>query len=111
VIVSVDETGLPYRVGARTTWAPKGRTPVLRAASWRHRVPTAIGLTASGRIDEEHFDPANHGEDMVALSEHLRRRVGGPSILIRDWLQARRSAVAKEAPAQGPEVGIERLPE
>ena len=110
MIVFVDETGFSYQVEARTTWAPKGRTPVLRTVSKRRQVSTAIGLTASGRIYREHFDHAIHGGDMVVLLEHLRRRVGGPMILIWDHLQAHRSAVVKEFLARHPELDIEWLP-
>jgi transposase len=110
-VVFVDETGFSYQVEAGTTWAPKGRTPVLRTVSERRQVSTAIGLTTPGRIYEKHFDHANHGEDMVALLERLRRRVGGPMILIRDRLRVHRSAVVKESLARRPEVGIEWLSE
>jgi transposase len=111
VIVFIDETGSSYQVETRTTWAPKGRTPVLRTVSERRRVSTAIGLTASGRIYKKHFDHAIHGEDMVVLLEHLPRRVGGPMILIWDRLQAHRSAVVKEFLAQHPELDVEWLPQ
>jgi transposase len=110
VIVFIDETGFSYQVEARTTWAPKGQTPVLRTVSKRRQVSTAIGLTASGRIYKKHFDHAIHGEDRVVLLEHLRRRVGGPMILIWDWLQVHRSAVVKEFFAHHPELDLEWLP-
>jgi transposase len=110
VIVFIDETGFSYQVEARTTWAPKGRTPVLRTVSKRRQVSTAIGLTASGRIYKKHFDHSIHGEDMVVLLEHLRRRVGAPMILIWDRLQAHRSAVVKEFLANHLEIDVEWLP-
>lgn len=110
MIVFIDETGFSYQVEARTTWGPKGRTPVVRTVSKRRQVSTAIGLTASGRIYKKHFDHAIHGEDMVVLLEHLRRRVGGPMVLIWDRLQAHRSAVVKDFLARHPELDIEWLP-
>jgi transposase len=110
VIVFIDETGSSYQVEARSTWGPKGPTPVLRTVGKRRQVSTAIGLTASGRIYKKHSDHAIHGEDMVVLLEHLRRRVGGPMILIWDRLQAHRSAVVKEFLVQHPEPDIEWLP-
>ena len=106
----IDETGFSYQVEARTRWAPKGRTPVLRIVSKRRQVSTAIGLTASGRIYKQHFDHAIHGEDMIVLLEHLRRRVGGPMILIWDRLQAHRSAVVKRFLAEHLELDVEWLP-
>ena len=110
MIVFVNETGFSYQLGARTTWAPEGRTPVLPRFSKRRQVSTAIGLTASGRIYKKHFDHAIHGEDRVVLVEHLRRRVGGPMILIWDHLQAHRSAVVKEFLLRHPELDVEWLP-
>jgi hypothetical protein len=47
---------------------------------------------------------------MVVLLEHLRRRVGGPMILIWDRLQAHQSAVVKGFLAEHPELDVEWLP-
>src|SRR5829696_7935510 len=44
-IVFVDETGFSFRDGVATTWAPRGRTPMLRRVSKRRVLSTAIGLT------------------------------------------------------------------
>jgi transposase len=110
VIVFVDETGFSFQVEPGTTWAPKGRTPVLRRVSKRRQVSTAIGLTTSGRVYKKHFDHAIHGADTVAHLRHLRRRIEGPMIIVWDRLQAHRSAVVKEFLAEHPEIEIEWLP-
>jgi transposase len=110
VIVFIDETGFSFRVGTDTTWAPEGRTPVLRRVSKRRQVSTAIGLTTSGRICKKHFDNAIHGEDTVAHLEQLRRQVPGAMILIWDRLQAHRSAVVKAFLAEHSEIDVEWLP-
>jgi transposase len=110
VIVFIDETGFSYQLGAGPTWAPRGRTPVLRRISQRRQVSTAIGLTSSGRIYKKHFDHAIHGEDTVAHLEHLCRQIGGPMVLIWDRLQAHRSAVVKAFLAEHREIDVEWLP-
>ena len=110
VIVFVDETGFSFQVGTDTTWAPKGRTPVLRRVSKRRQVSTAIGLTASGGISKKHFDHAIHGEDTVAHLEHLCRQVPGAKIIIWDRLKAHRSAVVKAFLTEHQEIELEWLP-
>ena len=110
LIVFIDETGFSFQVGTDTTWAPEGRTPVLRRVSKRRQVSTAIGLTTSGRVCKKHFDHAIHGEDTVAHLEHLRHQVPGAMIIIWDRLQAHRSAVVKDVewlPAYAPELNPE----
>jgi transposase len=110
VIVFIDETGFSFQVGTDTTWAPEGRTPVLRRVSKRRQVSTAIGVSTSGGIYKKHFDHAIHGEDTVAHLEHLCRQVPGAKILIWDRLRAHRSAVVKAFLAEHPEIDVEWLP-
>ena len=110
MIVFIDETGFSFQLGTAKTWAPKGRTPVLRRISKRRQVSTAIGLTLSGQIFKRHFDHAIHGEDTVTLLKHLRGKIRGPMIIIWDRLQAHRSAVVKQFLAEHPEIGVEWLP-
>jgi hypothetical protein len=110
VIVFIDETGFSFQIGTDTTWAPKGRTPVMRRVSKRRQVSTAIGLTMSGPISKKHFDHAIHGEDTVAHLEQLRRQVAGAMIIIWDRLQAHRSAVVKAFLADHSEIDVEWLP-
>jgi hypothetical protein len=110
VIVFIDETGFSFQVEPGTTWAPKGRTPVLRRVSKKRQVSTAIGLTMSGHVYPKHFDHAIHGEDTVAHLKYLRRRIRGPMIIIWDHLQAHRSKLVKEFVVGHPEIDIEWLP-
>jgi transposase len=110
VIVFIDETGFSFRCRPGTTWAPTGRTPVLRRVSKRREVSTAIALTLSGRIYKRHFDHAVHGPDVVAFLRHLQRFLPGPLMVIWDRLQAHRSAEVKVYRGQHPEIMVEELP-
>ena len=78
----VDETGFSFRAKTGTTWAPRGRTPVLRRVSQRRALSTVIGLTLSGRIYKRHFAHAICGDDMVVPLRHFQRHVPGPLIII-----------------------------
>lgn len=109
-IVFADEAGFSFRDGVATTWAPRGRTPVLRRVSKRRVLSTAIGLTLSGRISKRHFERAIRGSDAVEFLKHLRRQVGGPVIVIWDRLRAHRSRKVKAYAAEHRDLIIEWLP-
>lgn len=81
-----------------------------RRVSKRRELSTAIGLTVSGRIYKRHFDQAIRGPDAVAFLEHLRRRIGGPLIVVWDRLQAHRSQEVKAYLAEHREIVVEWLP-
>ena len=106
----VDETGFSFRAKTGTTWAPRGRTPVLRRVSQRRALSTVSGLTLSGRISKRHFAPALCGEDMVITLRHFQRHVPGPLIIIWDRLNAHRATVVKESLGAHPEIEVHWLP-
>jgi transposase len=110
VIVFIDETGFSFRSRPGTTWAPKGRTPVLRRISKRRELSTAVGLTLSGRIYKRHFDHAVHGADFVAFLRHLQRWIPGRLLVIWDRLQVHRAAEVKSYLGEHPEITVEVLP-
>jgi transposase len=106
----VDETGFSFRAKTGTTWAPMGRTPILRRVSQRRALSTVIGLTLSGRIYKRHFAHAICGDDMVITLRHFQRHVPGPLIIIWDRLNAHRAMVVKEYLGVHPEIEVHWLP-
>jgi transposase len=108
--VFINETGFSFRSRPGTTWAPKGRTPVLRRISKRRELSTAVALTWSGRISKRHFDHAVHGADFVAFLRQLQRWLPGPLVVIWDHLQVHRSAEVKSYLGEHPEITVEVLP-
>ena len=106
----IDETGFSFRSRPGTTWAPKGRTPVLRRISKRRALSTAVALTLSGRIYKRHFDHAVHGADFVLFLRHLQRWLPGPLIVIWDRLQVHRSTEVKSYLGKHREIMVEVLP-
>jgi transposase len=108
--VFIDETGFSFRSRPGTTWAPKGRTPVLRRISKRRELSTAVALTLSGRIYKRHFHHAVRGADFVVFLRHLQRWLPGPLIVIWDRLQVHRSAEVKSYLGEHPEIMVEALP-
>ena len=100
-VVFLDETGFSQRPSVRSSWAPKGQTPVLRepfnwkrlsaigAVAWRPgQGPTRLFLSwRPGSVDTE---------KVVAFLRSLRRHIRGKVVLLWDGLGAHRSRQVKQ---------------
>lgn len=109
-IVFIDETGFSFLSRLAPTWAPVGKTPVLRRVSRRRELSVFICLTLSGKLYKRHFEHAIKGEDVVVGLRHLQRQVSGPLILVWDRLNAHRAKVVKQYLASEPGIQVEWLP-
>jgi transposase len=109
-IVFVDETGFSCRAKVATTWAPIGRTPLLRRISKRRELSTVIGLTLSGKIYKRHFNHPIGAEDILVMLRHLQRHIAGSIIMIWDRLAAHRATIVQAYVAAHPEMAVEWLP-
>jgi transposase len=101
-IVFLDESGFSERPSVRRTWAPRGRTPVLkaRARSWSQvSVIGAIAYRRDGRrarLLMMLHEGATSSEETRIFLQYLRRHVRGKVLLIWDgvgfhhsgWLNA-----------------------
>jgi transposase len=98
----LDESGFTQRPPIRATWAPKGRTPVIREPfNWKHLSGIGAVLTTTTGCQPRWFlalhPKAIRGPHVVrflnALRRHVRRRV----ILLWDRLPAHRSRLVAHA--------------
>ena len=114
-MVFVDESGFSERPPLRRSWAPRGKTPVVRLRGRCWRRVSAIGALAY-RLDGSearvflcmHEDNIRTAQVLRFLS-HLRRHLDGPVLIIWDGLNAHRSPSVRRRLA---EYGwaVERLP-
>jgi len=96
-----DEAGFSQRPSVRRTWAPSGRTPVLKQPfNWKRL--SAIGIIT--------YRPASHQAKVflslrpgtvdsgwvVSRLRSLRRHLHGPAVLLWDGLPAHRSCTTKQ---------------
>ena len=59
MILFEDEFGLSYSEDVAHTWAPVGRTPLLkRHGRYRRETSTMVALAITGRLFKRHFDGA-----------------------------------------------------
>lgn len=95
-----DESGISERPSIRRTWAPRGKTPIIRSTgSWKIRsVVGMITATPSGRKPKLYlriFKKTVRSETVIGTVKMLRRHVRGKLILIWDGLPAHRSKITK----------------
>jgi len=101
----------------RRTWAPRGRTPVLRQRT-RHyqRVSTIGALSLSPRRRRPNWYLAFHNdrsirqEQVLAFLRQLLRHLRGPVIVVWDRLKAHRGRQVREYLARQPRLAVEFLP-
>lgn len=101
-LVFIDESGFCESGVVRSTWAPRGRTPVLRTKGRNWKRMSAIGALAY-RADGSRsrlflrlkYGPVLAG-DFVRFLSHLGRHLRGPVIVIWDRLNGHRSVLVRE---------------
>jgi hypothetical protein len=97
IIVFWDESGISLTPIVRRTWAPRGRTPVLRHPfNWkRASMAAALCIRPGGGGSQVafHIQPGSYDTDtlIVALGELRRFLAGEKATLIWDGLPAHRS--------------------
>lgn len=97
-----DETGFSQQPSVRRTWAPRGKTPILRSRGnhWtKTSVAAALGFRWDGRqarLFARTKPDSFNTESLIAFLKELKRFVKGAKvILIWDHLPAHRSRVMK----------------
>jgi transposase len=111
----VDETGHTFRARFGTTWARRGRPPVLRRLSQRREISSIVALVAPldgpAGLYARHFRGSIHAEQVVAALRYFRRRIGRPLIIVWDRLNAHRAKLVQTfVAAQPDEYRLEWLP-
>jgi transposase len=111
----VDETGHTLRARFGTTWARRGRPPVLRRLSQRRAVSSSVALVAPrerpARRYARHFGGSIHGQQVVTALRYFRRRIGQPLIVVWDRLHAQRAKLVQAFVAAHPtDYRLEWLP-
>src|SRR5579859_1646227 len=111
-VVWVDQSGfylLPHSV---RTWAPTGRTPLLRLPLTRDHLAAISGITADGRLFMQTQDHAYRSPDVVRFLRLLLRKIQGKLLVIWDGSPIHRGQPVKDFLCQGAakRLHLERLP-
>jgi transposase len=111
-ILFVDESGFYPLPSVVRTYAPVGRTPILREWWTRDHLSAISAISPEGKLYFHCQDRAIDSADVVAFLEHLLREVAGRMVIIWDGAPIHRSHVIKGFLANGaaPRLHLERLP-
>jgi transposase len=111
VLVFVDEAGFYLLPGLVKTYAPEGRTPVLRAKLTRDHLSVMGGLTPGGKVYTLVRQEPLTGLDAVEFLAHLRRVAGDRLLVVWDGSPIhRRAAVTAFVAGSRGRVRVEGLP-
>jgi transposase len=101
----------------RRTWAPRGRTPLLKHRTRHHRKISCIGglsISPQRRHLEWylkfHADTSIRQNEIITFLGELLSHLRGPVILIWDRLNAHRGKLVRQWLARRPRVQVEYLP-
>lgn len=111
-IVWVDESGFYLLPAVARTYAPRGRTPILRVPLTRDHLSAISGVTLQGKLYMRTQERAYRSEDVVRFLKHLLRHIPGKLLVIWDGAPIHRGQPIKDFLANGgtARIWLERLP-
>lgn len=111
-ILFVDESGFYLLPFVARTYAPRGRTPVLRAPLTRDHLSAISAITPDGRLLTHIQDAAFRGPAIVAFLRQLLRQVRGKLLVIWDGAPIHHCQPVKDFLTAGAatRLHLERLP-
>lgn len=110
-VIFVDESGFDLSPHVCRTWAPIGRTPVLKFPLRRGRISAISGVTLDERVYFRIYRSAVNGHDVAVFLRQLLRCIEGQIVLIWDGIPIHRAAeVNLEVEAAKDRLEVHRLP-
>jgi transposase len=95
-IYFADEAGVRSDYHAGTTWAPVGRTPVVRNTGQRFSVNMISAVTAKGALRFAVYEGSSNAETFIDFCKRLLHDAPGPVYLIVDGHPAHRAKATAE---------------
>jgi len=94
------------------TYAPIGKTPILKENLTRDHLSAMSGITLEGKLYMIEQGRAFKGEDVVRFLKHLMRQIPGKLLIIWDGSPIHRGAAVKDFLASGASLRLqlEQLP-
>jgi len=94
------------------TYAPRGKTPVLRHRLTRDHLSVISAITPEGKLFMAVQEEAYKGPDVVRFLRHLLRHIPGKLLVVWDGAPIHRGQAVKDylASGGGKRIHLERLP-
>ncbi len=111
-ILFVDQSGFYLLPMVVRTYAPVGKTPVLKENLTRDHLSAMSAITLEGKLYMTFQDRAFKGEDAVRFLKHLMRQIPGKLLVVWDGSPIHRGGAVKDFLASGASrrLKLERLP-
>lgn len=108
----VDESGFYLLPAVVRTYAPVGKTPILREHLSRDHLSMISAITQEGKLYMHEKEGALKGADVIGFLRHLLRKIPGKLLVVWDGSPIHRSKALKEFLAEGAaeRLQLERLP-
>ncbi len=95
-IYFADEAGIRSDYHAGTTWAPVGRTPVVKATGARHSLNLVSAVTAQGMLRFSTYTGSFTAERFIEFCQQLLHDTDGPVYLVVDGHPTHKAKIAKK---------------
>ena len=94
------------------TYAPRGKTPEIRALLSRDHLSSMSGITPDGKLYMQVQDESYKGKDAAGFLKHLLRHIDGKLLVLWDRSPIHRSQVVKVllASMEGSRIHLEQFP-
>ena len=111
-IVFADQSGFYLLPAVVRTYAPVGKTPVLKEHLSRDHLSAMSAITLDGKLYMTEQERAFKGEDVVRFLKHLMRQVPGKLLVVWDGSPIHRGGAVKDFLSSGAarRVQLEQLP-
>lgn len=111
-VVFADQSGFYLLPMVVRTYAPVGKTPILKENLTRDHLSVMSAITLEGELYMIEQDRAFKGEDVVRFLKHLMRQIEGKLLVVWDGSPIHRSKVIKKFLSDGAaaRVRLEQLP-
>jgi transposase len=111
-IVFVDQSGFYLLPMVVRTYAPVGKTPILKENLTRDHLSVMSGITLDGKLYMLEQERAFKGEDAVRFLKHLMRQIPGKLLVVWDGSPIHRGRMVKDFLASGASsrLQLEQLP-
>lgn len=108
----MDESGFYLLPAVVRTYAPVGKTPVLREHLSRDHLSAISAISLEGKLYMHEQDSSLKGPDVVGFLKHLLRKIAGKLLVIWDGSPIHRSRAVKEFLESGTasRLQLEQLP-
>ena len=111
-LVWVDESGFYLLPAVQRTYAPVGKTPVIRSPLTNDHLSVISAITPAGQLYMRVQEQAIDSDDVILFLQHLLRHIPGKLLIVWDGSPTHRSKKIRGFLASGAttRIHLERLP-